>query len=141
MHNASLLRAPTEEAYWWLIAGRLHRQYPCRITVILIKMLPVWTSPHQYSSARQMLRTDVKNLIIKKLIRRFWGEIRMRPLSTENSVDHTRSYIRNSSLAKSKRFLTSVALLLLCEYTPSETLPVRQCDHLPKFKAKEAMYS
>ena len=37
--------------------------------------------------------TDVKNMIIKNLRLRFWEKIRMRSLCTENSVDHTQSYI------------------------------------------------
>ena len=38
--------------------------------------------------------TDVKNLIIKNLSRDFGEKIRMSPLCTENSVEHTQSYKR-----------------------------------------------
>ena len=38
--------------------------------------------------------TDVKNLIIKNLSRDFGEKIRMSPLCTENSVEHTQSSVR-----------------------------------------------
>ena len=38
--------------------------------------------------------TYVKNLIIMNLRLRFSEKVRMRPLCTENSVEHTQSYVR-----------------------------------------------
>ena len=38
--------------------------------------------------------TDVHNMIINNLRLGFWGKNKMRPLCTENSVEHTQSYIR-----------------------------------------------
>ena len=59
--------------------------------------------------------TDSKNLIIMSLRLRFKRGKIMWPLCTENSVEHTLSWHMNVSLARSKRFLTSV-VYCTCQY-------------------------
>ena len=53
--------------------------------------------------------TEVNNTILKNLILRFWGKIKMRPLCTQNSCGTHQVLHKNSSLSRNQIFLTSVA--------------------------------
>ena len=67
--------------------------------------------------------TDVKNLIIKNLRLRFWGKIRLWPLLYCKWCGTHPVFRKNSSVARNKRFFTSVAYRTLQQQHNERKMP------------------